>query len=122
MGKVELTGPSGESMGYVNFKTAPAPPAPPPTIIRFGDVGVSPAGCPMCPVLDEEGVKKQQKELVKNAHTIERLEKADKVCVCRLFELRSVLSCVSNFCSCMFGDVPCDGRGKFQNKKLIRAV
>jgi hypothetical protein len=77
MGKVQLTGPSGENMGYVNFKTAPLPPAPPPTIVRFGDVGVAPAGCPMCPVLDEEAVKKQKEELKKNAHKIERLEKAD---------------------------------------------
>ena len=79
MGKVQLTGPSGENMGYVNFKTAPLPPAPPPTIVRFGDVGVAPAGCPMCPVLDEEAVKKQKEELKKNAHKIERLEKADAV-------------------------------------------
>jgi len=77
MGKVQLTGPSGESMGYVNFKTAPRPPAPPPTIVRFGDVGVAPAGCPMCPVLDKEAVKKQKEDLKKNAHKIERLEKAD---------------------------------------------
>ena len=79
MGKVQLTGPSGESMGYVNFKTAPRPPAPPPTIVRFGDVGVAPAGCPMCPVLDKEAVKKQKEDLKKNAHKIERLEKADAV-------------------------------------------
>jgi len=77
MGKVELTGPSGESMGVVNFKTAPKPPAPPPTIVRFGDVGVAPAGCPMCPVLDKEAVKKQKEELKKNGHRIERLEKKD---------------------------------------------
>ena len=82
MGKVELTGPSGESMGVVNFKTAPKPPAPPPTIVRFGDVGVAPAGCPMCPVLDKEAVKKQKEELKKNAHRIERLEKKDTVCIC----------------------------------------
>ena len=30
-------------------KTLPRPVPPPPTIIRFGDVGVAPAGCPMCP-------------------------------------------------------------------------
>jgi len=79
MGKVQLTGPSGESMGYVNFKTAPQAPAPPPTIVRFGDVGVAPAGCPMCPVLDKEAVKKQKSELKKNAHKIVRLEKKDTV-------------------------------------------
>ena len=77
MGEMELTGPDGESLGVVNLKTAPAPPAPPPTIIRFGDVGVAPAGCPMCPVLDEEAVKKQKAELKSNAHRIERLEKFD---------------------------------------------
>ena len=101
MGKVQLTGPSGEVMGTVNIKTAPMPPAPPPTIVRFGDVGVAPAGCPMCPVLDEEAVKEQKKELHVNAHKIERLEKADAVCVyepgaCIVFHtcLISLIACV----------------------------
>ena len=110
MGKVQLTGPSGENMGYVNFKTAPLPPAPPPTIVRFGDVGVAPAGCPMCPVLDEEAVKKQKEELKKNAHKIERLEKADAVrlwiasmgrawraCLCALDH-----QCDLHACGCLF--------------------
>ena len=44
------------------------------------NVGVAPAGCPMCPVLDKEAVKKQKGELKSNAHRIERLEKADAVC------------------------------------------
>ncbi|KAJ1491536.1 hypothetical protein T484DRAFT_3142856 [Baffinella frigidus] len=50
----------------MHVKTAPAPIPPPPTIIRFGDVGVAPSGCPMCPVLDEEATKKQQEMKLKD--------------------------------------------------------
>uniref|UniRef100_A0A7S0VU92 Uncharacterized protein n=1 Tax=Hemiselmis tepida TaxID=464990 RepID=A0A7S0VU92_9CRYP len=74
MGDVAVTDPDGNAIGHVNFKTLPPPPAPPPTIIRFGDVGVAPAGCPMCPVLDKEGVKKQKEELKKQEYRMKRLK------------------------------------------------
>jgi hypothetical protein len=79
MGEVTLTSPDGENLGKVHIKTAPAPPGPPPTIIKFGDVGVAPAGCPMCPVLDKEAVKKQKEKLKRNAHRIERLKHAEMI-------------------------------------------
>ena len=63
MGSFEVTTPDGDSLGRIRVKTLPPPPAPPPTIIRFGDVGVAPAGCPMCPVLDVKAAKKQEKEI-----------------------------------------------------------
>ena len=56
-------------------KTLPPPPAPPPTIIRFGDVGVAPAGCPMCPVLDVKAAEEQKKQIKRNEEKMARLEK-----------------------------------------------
>lgn len=65
----------GDSIGTVNVKTLPPPPAPPPTIIRFGDVGVAAAGCPMCPVLDPEAVAKQKETIKHNQERIARMDK-----------------------------------------------
>mmetsp|Transcript_30044 Transcript_30044/g.47108 ORF Transcript_30044/g.47108 Transcript_30044/m.47108 type:complete len:356 (-) Transcript_30044:2506-3573(-) len=79
MGEVNLISPDGESLGKVAIKTAPPPPGPPPTVIKFGDVGVAPAGCPMCPVLDKEAVKEQKEKLKRNAHRIERLKHAEMI-------------------------------------------
>ena len=60
------------------MKTLPPPPAPPPTIIRFGDVGVAPAGCPMCPVLDVKAAELQKRQIKRNERKMALLEKAIK--------------------------------------------
>jgi hypothetical protein len=41
-------------IGRVRVRASAVPAPPPPTLVRFGDVGVAPAGCPMCPVLDDQ--------------------------------------------------------------------
>ena len=41
-------------IGRVRVRATAVPPPPPPTVVRFGDVGVAPAGCPMCPVVDDQ--------------------------------------------------------------------
>jgi hypothetical protein len=74
MGSFDVTTPNGDNIGRVSVKTQPAPVAPPPTVIRFGDVGVAPSGCPMCPVLDTEKAKKQEELMEQNKHRMERLE------------------------------------------------
>ncbi|EKX31475.1 hypothetical protein GUITHDRAFT_122336 [Guillardia theta CCMP2712] len=74
IGSFEVTTPNGDSLGNVRIKTLPAPAAPPPTIIRFGDVAVSAAGCPTCPVLDEEAAKKQKEDMEENDIKLKRLE------------------------------------------------
>ena len=75
MGSMEVTTPDGDSLGTVDVKTLPPPPAPPPTIIRFGDVGVAAAGCPMCPVLDVKAADMQKRQVKRNEEKIARLEK-----------------------------------------------
>jgi len=75
IGSFDVTSPDGDSLGRIHVKTLPAPPAPPPTIIRFGDVGVAPAGCPMCPVLDVKAAELQKKQIVRNERKIAVLEK-----------------------------------------------
>ena len=77
MGKMAITDPDGNQLGNVNFQTAPEAPAPPPTTIRFGDVGVAPAGCPMCPVLDVEAIAAQKQKLKENQDRVARLEVED---------------------------------------------
>jgi len=77
MGKMAITDPTGNQLGDVNFATAPEPVPPPPTVIRFGDVGVAPAGCPMCPVLDLEAVAAQKQKLKENQDRVARLEVLD---------------------------------------------
>lgn len=77
MGKMAITNPDGDQLGSVNFQTAPDPIPPPPTIIRFGSVGVAPAGCPMCPVLDLEAVAAQKEKLKENQARVARLEVED---------------------------------------------
>jgi len=74
-GSFEVTTPDGNSLGKIKVKTLPPPPAPPPTIIRFGDVGVAPAGCPMCPVLDVKAAEEQKKQIKRNEEKMARLEK-----------------------------------------------
>ena len=49
------------------------PPAPPPTIVRYGDVGVAPKGCPTCPVLDTKVVALQKQQMKANQERIDRL-------------------------------------------------
>jgi hypothetical protein len=78
MGSVDVTGPDGSPIGHVRIQTLPPPPAPPPTIIRFGDVAVVPEGCPMCPVLDVEAARQQKRMVKKNAHELKRLEHAEE--------------------------------------------
>jgi len=77
IGAFDVTSPDGDSLGRIHVKTLPAPPAPPPTIIRFGDVGVAPAGCPMCPVLDVKAAEMQKRQIVRNERKIAKLEKAE---------------------------------------------
>jgi len=77
MGTMTVTNPDGDILGDVTFKSMPNAPAPPPTVIRFGDVGVAPAGCPMCPVLDTEAIAAQKQKLKENQHRVQRLEKVD---------------------------------------------
>jgi len=78
MGSFEVTSPEGDTLGTVKVKTLPPPPAPPPTIIRFGDVGVAPAGCPMCPVLDVKAAEMQKRQIKRNERKMVLLEKAIK--------------------------------------------
>eukprot|EP00960_Hanusia_phi_P067225 766577-Hanusia_phi.AAC.2 len=82
MGKVQVVGRDGSPLGSIQFKTLPAPPGPPPTIIRFGDVSMAPGDCPMCPVLDEEAIKKQKEDIEKNKDYIRTLEHLDEVMGC----------------------------------------
>lgn len=73
-GSVEVPGAS-DSVGSVEIRTLPPPkPVPPPTIVRYGDVQITPKGCATCPVLDTTAVELQKEKMRENQARIERLD------------------------------------------------
>jgi len=73
-GGFQLVQPSaGIDIGDVQVSALPPPPAPPPTVVRYGDVGVTPKGCPTCPVLDTKVVALQKQQMKLNQERIDRL-------------------------------------------------
>lgn len=71
---VKVVQPSaGFDVGEVQVSQLPPPPPPPPTIVRYGDVGVTPKGCPTCPVLDTKAVSLQKSQMKANQERINRL-------------------------------------------------
>jgi len=73
-GDFQLVQPSGQiNIGDVQVSQLPPPPAPPPTIVRYGDVGLTPKGCPTCPVLDTKVVALQKGQIKANQDRIDRL-------------------------------------------------
>lgn len=73
-GGFQVVQPSaGINIGDVQVSALPPPPAPPPTVVRYGDVGVTPKGCPTCPVLDTKVVALQKQQMRANQERIDRL-------------------------------------------------
>jgi hypothetical protein len=64
---------AGVNVGEVAVSELPSPPPPPPTVVRYGDVGVTPKGCPTCPVLDTKVVSLQMQQMKDNQARIDRL-------------------------------------------------
>mmetsp|Transcript_1666 Transcript_1666/g.2695 ORF Transcript_1666/g.2695 Transcript_1666/m.2695 type:complete len:415 (+) Transcript_1666:30-1274(+) len=79
VGTLGVTSTGGDDLGEVSVKTLPPPPAPAPKVVRFGDVGVAPAGCPNCPVIDTKVVAMQKAMIHANQARIERLKKLIEV-------------------------------------------
>mmetsp|Transcript_66383 Transcript_66383/g.97163 ORF Transcript_66383/g.97163 Transcript_66383/m.97163 type:complete len:448 (+) Transcript_66383:33-1376(+) len=78
-GGFELVQPSGQiGIGDVQVSQLPPPPAPPPTIVRYGDVGITPKGCTICPVLDTKVVALQKAQMHANQERMDRLARLIK--------------------------------------------
>jgi len=74
MGGFQVVQSAGNiDIGDVKVSQLPPPPAPPPTVVRYGDVGVTPKGCPLCPVLDTKVVALQKQQMQANQERIDRL-------------------------------------------------
>eukprot|EP00292_Cryptomonas_paramecium_P020107 CAMPEP_0113701548 /NCGR_PEP_ID=MMETSP0038_2-20120614/24643_1 /TAXON_ID=2898 /ORGANISM="Cryptomonas paramecium" /LENGTH=185 /DNA_ID=CAMNT_0000625467 /DNA_START=92 /DNA_END=646 /DNA_ORIENTATION=+ /assembly_acc=CAM_ASM_000170 len=71
---VPLVSAGGNSIGSANVRVRRTASPSPPTIVRYGDVGVTPKGCPTCPVLDNQVVELQKEQIADNEARIERLQ------------------------------------------------
>lgn len=78
MGQFQVTNEEGTNLGDVGVKQLPAAKGPDPTIVRYGDVGVQPAGCPNCPVLDTKAVELQKEKVRANEERIRRLKELEQ--------------------------------------------